>query len=347
MTNCGGTCVDGNTSNTKCGAKGACNNAAQGNANFQGVACSSGTSCLNGVCGASCGALTNCGGTCVDGNTSNSRCGAKGTCNNATSTSPNFQGIACTGGQICTGGNCGCPSGQSLSNGICCPTGQTSCGGICYDGNNSNSKCGAKGTCNNATSTSPNFQGVACTGGTSCLNGICGTSCGALTNCGGTCVDGNTSNSRCGAKGTCNNSSSVSPNFQGVACSGGQICTGGNCSCPSGQSLSNGICCPTGQTNCGGICTNTGYDPLNCGACGNNCNTANNASAGHCTSSSCVITACRSGYTLRNGKCEGGIITPACLTPGFVQCPWGCCANCSGAWDVLCEATLEPIEPII
>ncbi len=57
-------------------------------------------------------------------------------------------------------------------------------------------------------------------------------------------------------------------------CSGVKdACTGGNCNCPN-----NGVFCGPGTYtadagfNDGGVCLNTTADPVNCGACGNNCN---------------------------------------------------------------------------
>jgi alpha-tubulin suppressor-like RCC1 family protein len=48
-------------------------------------------------------------------------------------------------------------------------------------------------------------------------------------------------------------------------------CNAGQCSCPAGSSVSNGVCCPAGESVCSGACVDEQTDPANCGGCGTSC----------------------------------------------------------------------------
>lgn len=125
--------------------------------------------CVGGLCGVCgdgiCNAIENASNCCVD-------CG-------------------CSGGNICQGGACGCPSGL------------TSCSGICRNLLADPATCGA--------------CGHPCEMGEVCLNGQCKPSCGALTECNNSCVNLLTSTASCGSCGH--------------ACAPGEACFAGQCAC--------------------------------------------------------------------------------------------------------------------
>jgi hypothetical protein len=156
---CGGACVDIQTSLAHCGG---CDRA-----------CGTGQACSVGACTCSNGA-TACGTSCVDLQTDKAHCG---TCT-----------TSCSADQSCVAGSCRCP------------TGSTTCGTACVDVQASDAHCGG---CN-----------MPCSGGSRCMAGMCACPTGQKT-CGGSCVDTNTSGSHCG---DCN-----------VACAMGQTCTAGLC----------------------------------------------------------------------------------------------------------------------
>ena len=136
QTNCGGSCVDTQTSSQHCGK---CNNP-----------CSGGEICLNGKCGiyvvgspipldakAICTSTGNswCSSSCVDTQSNTQHCGK---CN-----SP------CASGQSCSSGKCGMyivgsiitPNSQTL----CIASGKSWCSGTCTDLNTDSSNCGSCG----------------------------------------------------------------------------------------------------------------------------------------------------------------------------------------------------------
>jgi hypothetical protein len=84
-------------------------------------------------------------------------------------------------------------------------------------------------------------------------------------------------------------------------------------------SCGNYVCCGAGRTSCGGYCADLGFDPYNCGACGNVC-----AAPGPYEQGACI-----------DGRCEY-----ACVE-GAVECAGGCTflewdpSNC-GACGNLC-----------
>lgn len=139
------------------------------------------------------------------------------------------------------------------------------------------------------------LRGTTCTG--DCNKGTC-CSASAPTNCGGSCVDLQTSNANCGGCGTT------------CSTAGGKSCRAGVCQCPSGMTDCNGTCasltsssancgacgnacaggrtcqsgtcaCPSGSLECAGVCTNVQTDNANCGQCGLSCGTST-CYAGNC-----------------------------------------------------------------
>ena len=111
--------------------------------------CVGGQSCTNGTCQCPSGMIF-CNNKCIDPQTSTTNCGAKGECNNNTQTNANYKGASCE---------------YACVNGICrsqCENDQILCSNKCIDPASSTSNCGAKGACNNNTSSSSDFQGINC-----------------------------------------------------------------------------------------------------------------------------------------------------------------------------------------
>ena len=272
--NCGGTCIDPQTSRTQCGATGACGAGGNGSA---GTACAAGNVCANGVCTVSCpGTQINCGGTCIEPATSRNYCGATGACGAGGGSA----GVACAPGNVCANGTCQ----------VSCPGGQINCGGVCTDPLTSRGFCGATGACGAGGGSA----GTACAAGSVCANGTCQVSCpGLQINCGGVCVDPLTSRSNCGATGACGAGGNGTP---GAVCGGGNVCAGGSCQ----------VSCPGSQVNCGGVCVDPLTSRSNCGATGA-CGAGGNGTPG---------TACAVGNVCSGGTCQ-------------VSCPGGQ-INCGG-----------------
>jgi hypothetical protein len=219
-------------------------------------------------------------------------------------------GNACTGGQVCVNGNCGlnCPGSEVVcrigpDGGVSdAGTGPGYCTNLSGDPNNCGG-CGAACPINNNTPT--------CSGG-SCATGTCAQGYG---DCNGNPADGcevnlETDPAHCG---TCANACSVANATTG--------CTGGQCIITS---------CTTGFGDCDmsygdGCEANLTDDPLNCGACGNNCGTACTGNVGGttCTNSACAITSCSPGYYNLDDLCGNGCeckatTVQACATPSII-----------------------------
>lgn len=203
--NCGGTCVDVNTSAAHCGR---CFNA-----------CNNTLVCAAGACECPSGSV-NCQGECVNVTNNALNCGGCGR--------------ACAAGQVCNNSSCVASNGGPGGTPGACTTGQTECSGSCVNTQDNTSHCGG---CGNA-----------CAVGQSCNTGVCGCG-GGLASCGGACVNTQTDSNNCGGCG--------------VVCSGGRTCVagggGGSCQCPSGTSF------------CGGACVNTKTSEAHCGGCGIGC----------------------------------------------------------------------------
>jgi hypothetical protein len=219
-----------------------------------------------------------CNTECVDSTSDSNNCGGCG--------------IRCPTGSMCRGGSCLCQDGDSPCGNICCDELYDCCNGRCIPqtyqccGDNACSPsqiCCSGTTCVNYL-TDPNNCGTCgnqCASGALCQNGVCdcptGESvsglppglplCSTLEATGGTGFCGTYENMcclrghvNCGGL-ICANLSSDSNNCGGCShmCQGGQICDAGICSCPAGQSFTNGNCVPesTGgceTTLCNGIC---------------------------------------------------------------------------------------------
>jgi hypothetical protein len=158
--------------------------------------------------------------------------------------------------------------------------------------------------------------GMSCTGATPVCEASmrCVSGCGAMSNCGGACVDLQTSAMHCG--------------MCGRACTGGQSCVAGVCRCAAGQTL------------CSGACVDVQASPVHCGMCGRACAARQSCVAGACQ--------CPTGQTLCSGACVDvqtsaahcGMCGRSCATGG---CNGGTCApsndRCGGATMVTEVAT--------
>ncbi|MEZ4409626.1 MAG: hypothetical protein R3A52_24610, partial [Polyangiales bacterium] len=243
-TDCGGTCVDTQTSTDHCGA---CNNA-----------CPTGQMCAAGTCALSCAApLTVCGAgammSCYDTATSTEHCGA---CGNACPTRANSA-------PSCTAGACG----------VTCNTGFGDCNAMSADGCEVDTRsdvanCGA---CGNACA-SPAGASATCT------SSACGYACNTgRADCNTTASDG------CEVDTT---SSAANCGMCGNACPGGAhatgVCTSSAC----------GVTCDAGYGNCDGNAANgcevdTNSTNSHCGRCGTTCASGQTCIAGRCESVSC------------------------------------------------------------
>ena len=162
---------------------------------------------------------------------------------------------------------------------------------------------------------------------------MCGVSCPTPEiNCGGTCINPQTSNSNCGASGNCTGGSA------GVACTGDTVCGAGVCA-PD---------CPATFTNCSGTCVDEQNDPKHCGGCGPCAAVANDATP-VCVTGGCGTGTCEPGFAdcnlLYSDGCERDLLTdPAnCGACGHV-CPGGGSAGCSaGNCTLPCTTTVTSL----
>ncbi|MEY2931646.1 MAG: hypothetical protein RL033_2395 [Pseudomonadota bacterium] len=262
-----------------------------------------------------------CGETCVRLESSAEHCGA---CE-----------VACGADTICDQGQC-----KAAAEG--CSERRLLCGSDCVDTREDREHCGAcdqrcatEGRCDEGSCVCPGAL-IAC--GESCADltsdeqhcGACGTSCFDTQTCdAGSCVCpantvlctpmtlGRVDDMVASVSGTpqCVDTTSNSQNCGscGNVCTGGQVCDGGSCACPSGQSLCDGRCvdpqsslehcgscgnacvggqvcdggsceCPQGQTLCDGRCSDMQTDNAHCGSCTTRCGLGQGCAAGSCQS---------------------------------------------------------------
>lgn len=198
LVKCDGRCVDPRTNNAFCGASGQCDGVNAGEN------CGRGLFCIRGRCETVCppGQL-NCGGNCVDPQTSAQFCGATADCAGMNA------GTRCMGADVCAAGRCGAN----------CPAGYVNCNGSCIDPQSSTQFCGADAMCSMGS-----FS--ACAAGQVCSGGRCGLSCGTGTiRCGAppVCVDPQTSRRYCGATADCSGAN------VGRECLASEQCIAGRC----------------------------------------------------------------------------------------------------------------------
>ena len=110
-----------------------------------------------------------CNDQCIDPLTNSNYCGAKGKCKNTNRDSSNYTGTKCGSLESCVDGQC-----QKNSSLVYCKFDNETYAYI--DPSSNNSHCGAKGECNNSSSLSPDYEGVACNPPyEQCINGLCTT----------------------------------------------------------------------------------------------------------------------------------------------------------------------------
>jgi hypothetical protein len=133
---------------------------------------------------------------------------------------------------------------------------------------------------------------ASCSAESPCSEGtLCGTSCTTLS----------TDSNNCGKCGN--------------ACTAGQLCGGGLCSCPAAN-------------QCGGACTDVSSDAKNCGVCGHACAADESCTAGSCKLSCCPGTsACgASCLDLRSDANNCGACGKRCTASEV--CSGGACVGC-------------------
>ncbi len=211
-----------------------------------------------------------------------------------------------------------------------CDLGQTYCGDQgCVDTQTSDDNCGACGTI--CDSTPPDGTTPSAHTYLGCIGGECGQNkCeNGWADCDGKPENGcETSMFSATSCGSCTK-----------ACDPGQTCRpyqGGKPTCV----------CPPGKELCGNVCVDTGSDPLNCGACGNDCTLTNALQNGI---GYCAYGSCRYGCSQGWGDCNGnpqdgceinldsdprncGVCGNTCDIAGGQPCIAGRCAvePCSG-----------------
>ena len=304
-----------------------------------------------GVCGTTCGytnAITDCSsGSCVFQSCSspfldcNSNLGLDGC-----ETNGNTDGNHC--------GNCGtvCSGGKQCTSGVCatvvCPGGSADCdtNGSCEtDINNDVNNCGG---CGHVCSSN---HGTA-----SCSAGICSIICNSgFGNCNADITDGCETDlhtlSNCGVcSSICSLNNAIS------------TCSSGTCQLSS---------CNSGFGNCDANPSNGCESPLNtnshCGVCGTTCSLNNAISS--CSSGTCQLTSCNSGFGNCDGNPSNGCETPLntltdCATCGTVcslnnaisSCSSGSCqlsscnsgfGNCDGNPSNGCDTPLNTLTDCI
>jgi len=250
---CGDVCIDPFRDRDHCGAKGLCTEESPASEDYRGRICPVNEECAEGACVCPADKAL-CDNTCIDPKVSKTHCGARGRCDASSATSDNYAGVTCEGSSACVEGECEC-LGANLT-----------CNGICIDPNTDTVHCGAKGSCMGSDPDIENYQGVDCGSERHCHEGKC--KCrGSLIWCDGKCIDPDTNDAFCGAKGHCNEESRNESNFKGIACDEKSFCQGGECvpfACDDAKTLCRNA---DGKLECVDVAS----DPLNCGQCGWNC----------------------------------------------------------------------------
>jgi hypothetical protein len=131
--------------------------------------------------------------------------------------------------------------------------------------------------------------GRSCASGTMCMNGACQSSCGALTQCGGSCVDTRSSAAHCGR---CDNACVERPNAP-------PTCRSSVCTLACSGTFAD---CDFNQTTGCEVDLNTSGE--NCGLCGRACATGQACVGGFCQSAS-VPRSCREVLAARPGTPSG------------------------------------------
>ena len=209
-----------------------------------------------------------CDGMCVDPESSNEHCGAKGFCNSDNENDEHFKGVKCIEGQSCKPDD----EGQYRCK---CSDGYLPCedNGVlkCVDPL-SVRFCGASGLCNDSNPESENFKGTSCASEQACQMSAdtgkyrCTCPNGGIL-CDNQCVQID-NRDHCGAKGQCNSDSPQSNDYKGLKCGDEELCLehSGKYSCyPCDITSGTKDYCEDGK------CHDIAKDPDNCGRCGEVC----------------------------------------------------------------------------
>ncbi len=167
--------------------------------------------------------------------------------------------------------------------------------------------------CETSTQTSHENCGacaIPCAAAEVCYAGKCSSTCGALTNCSGSCVDTSSDEQHCGDCTT--------------KCALQESCIGGKCSCAGGT------------TSCGGSCVDTKTNKQHCGLCNKPCTDPANGTA-VCNNGTCAHI-CNTGFTPCGSQCVNAAADPnhcgGCNKPCETNCAGAACpckaSQCSG-----------------
>jgi hypothetical protein len=264
------------------------------------------------------------GADCGDGNicTSDS-CDATGTCVHQNNTLPCDDGLFCTLVDACAGGLC--VGSTDPCSGLVCDEAGDRCveclaASDCNDGNPCTDDVCTNNVCSNPPNTLPCEDGLFCTAGDTCSNGVCvggadpcapsllcdenlGSCVVCLTNA--DCDDGNVCTTDTCVFGSCFNANNT------VACDDGTFCT-------AVDTCSNGVCVGSGDPCPGQLCDETGDRCVDCFT------VADCPPDGiTCTNDECVDGRCA--YTPVDAACDDTVFCngaefcdPAlgCVTPG-------------------------------
>ena len=270
------------TDNTNCGTCG--NNCSSKDAGY---------TCVSGECIAADKSKVLCNGVFINPKNDPNYCGATGNCEGKNA------------GETCSGITPLCSEGKCVST---CVGGQIVCDGRCVDPNDDTTYCGAKGTCEGNVSTDANYKGENCANNPTnklCSGGICKSSCpsGQIA-CNKKCIDPNVDTTYCGAKGTCEGTTSTADNYQGENCANNatdKLCAEGKCTSS----------CPSGQIACNKKCIDPKVDTTHCGA------------RGKCDSGSVSDANYRGQNCAEGKKCTGGVCKISCVS-GQIECDGEC-----------------------
>jgi hypothetical protein len=251
---CNNTCVYTQSSTDNCGACG--------------TICDTDATCTLGSCACPTGELD-----CRAGNScSSGHCGSGYACINDQTDPDNCGGCSnvCDTNATCTGGKCGCPTGEiDCDRTQQCTTDHCGAGYACVDDQTDPNNCGGCGitcdtnsTCVKGTCTCPANE-IDCSYTTGCASKSCGE--------GFACVNNQTSPSNCG--------------LCGRTCDTNATCAAGACACPAHEKDCFGTqTCSTGYCGTGYLCVNVEMSQpgTNCGACGNTCGGGHTCCNGVC-----------------------------------------------------------------
>lgn len=200
-------------------------------------------------------------------------------------------------------------AGGNIASFECIKCSDDICGNACVQLKSDNDNCGA---CDNK-----------CQGGTTCINAQCICTPNQAF-CDGQCIDPDTNNAFCGAKGLCVGED------RGKTCSKSETCENGKCelldlgNCDPGTHDENGICKP-----------DTIYA---CGLAGNNCSNLTGWQEGKCENRRCVATSCKIGHHLNINECVADSET--CCGESCAQCGGDTPLCSNGACKPRCEGDL-------